>query len=208
MCNPLLNDLVNDFDDETGVDSTARDSDQSKFPDFFTHAMVNARGCEIPGNVLQADIIVVSCGLSNFEQSSWSTHRRHEFWRTHEELHTKEDYDKFVRRFKYHYPGMSDGRSMWTIDCRKFDDPDNDRSLRKHFGRNPSCAKSVLGSENHHALHSRLYDGMHWFFWSRNIVIVMCRSGRHRSVANAELWSNTLTRCSQRHTLRFLVALL
>ena len=38
---------------------------------------------------------------------------------------------------------------------------------------------------------------MHWFFSSKNIVIMMCRSGRHRSVANAELWSNTLTRCSR-----------
>ena len=40
--------------------------------------------------MLQADTIVVTCGLANFEQSSWSTHRRHEFWGAHEELHTKE----------------------------------------------------------------------------------------------------------------------
>ena len=78
MCNPLLNDLVIDLDDEPVIDSTARDSDQSNFPDCFTHAMVNVRGCEIPRNVVQADTIVVSCGLANFEQSSWSTHRRHE----------------------------------------------------------------------------------------------------------------------------------
>ena len=62
--------------------------------------MVNLRSCEIPRNVLQADTIVVSCGLANFEQSYWSTHRRYEFWGTHEELHTKEDYDKFVGSFK------------------------------------------------------------------------------------------------------------
>ena len=73
VCNPLLNDLVIDLDDEPGNDSTARDSDQSNFPDCFTHAMVNVRGCEIPRNVLQADTIVVSCGLANFDQSSWST---------------------------------------------------------------------------------------------------------------------------------------
>ena len=86
--------------------------------------MVNVRSCcEILRMVLQAHTIV-SCGPANFEQSSWSTHRRHEFWGTHEELHTKEDYDKFVRSFKDNYPGMCDGRSIWTIDCRKFDDPD------------------------------------------------------------------------------------
>ena len=44
---------------------------------------------------------------------------------------------------------------------------------------------------------SRLHDGMHWFFSSSNIVIMICRCGRHRSVATAELWSNTLTRNSR-----------
>ena len=142
VCKPLLNDLVINFDDESGIDSMARDSDQSKFPDCSTHAMVNVRSCEIPRNVLQADTIVVSCGHANFVQSSWSRHRRHEFWRTHEELHTKENYDKFVRSFKDNYLGMCVGRSTWTIDCRKFDDPDNDRSQRKHIGRNPRITKS------------------------------------------------------------------
>ena len=144
VCNPLLNGFVIDFDDELGIDSTARDSDQSKFPDCFTHAMVKVRRCEIPRNVLQADTIVVSCGLANFEQSSWLTHRLHEFWGTHEELHTTEDHDKFVRSFKDNYLGMCDGRSMCTIDCRKFDDPDNNKSLRKHISRTPRITKSML----------------------------------------------------------------
>ena len=91
-------------------------------------------------------------GLTSFEQSSWSTHRRHELWGMHEELHTKEHYDTFVRSFMDNYPGMCDGRSMWTIDCRKFDDPDNDRSMRTHIGRTPRIMKSISESENHHAL--------------------------------------------------------
>ena len=48
VCNLLLNDLVIDIDDEPGIDSTARDSDQTNSPDCLTHAMVNVRGCEIP----------------------------------------------------------------------------------------------------------------------------------------------------------------
>ena len=53
VCDPLLNDLFINFDDEPGIDSSARDSDQSNFPDCFTRAMVNVRGCEIPRNVFQ-----------------------------------------------------------------------------------------------------------------------------------------------------------
>ena len=72
-----------------------------------------------------------------------------------------------------------------------------DRSLRKHTDRNPRIMKSIWESANYQTLHSRLHDGMHGYFPSRNIVIMTCRSGRHCFVANAELWWNT-TRCSRR----------
>ena len=84
------------------------------------------------------------------------------------------------------------------IDCRNFDDPDNDRSMRKHIGRNPKIMKSILESGNHHALHDREYEGTYRFFSNKNMVIMICRSGRRRSVAKAELRSNTLTRCGRR----------
>ena len=32
VCNPLLNDLVIEIDDDLGIDSTARDSDQNELP--------------------------------------------------------------------------------------------------------------------------------------------------------------------------------
>ena len=94
--------------------------------------------------MLQAATIVVSCGLANFEPSPWSTYRRHEVWRTHGELRTKEDSGKFVHSFKDNYPEMCKDRSIWTIDHRKFDDPDNDRSMRKYIGLNPKIMKSIL----------------------------------------------------------------
>ena len=86
VSNPLLNDLVVDFDDELGVKSVARGSDQSNSSDCFTHAMVNVRSREFPRSLRQAVTIIVSCGLANFERTSWSTQRRHEFSRSHEEL--------------------------------------------------------------------------------------------------------------------------
>ena len=108
VCNPLQNDLFYRL---------------TNSPDCFTHVKVNVRGCEIPRNVLQADSIAVSCGLANFEQSSWSTHHRHEFWVTHERTRTKEDHDEPAHSPKDNLSGMCNGRSIWTIDCRKFDDP-------------------------------------------------------------------------------------
>ena len=50
---------------------------------------------------------------------------------------TGEDFDKFVRSLDDNFPGKCDSRSRSMIECRKFDDPDNDKSLRKHIGRNP-----------------------------------------------------------------------
>ena len=97
--NPLLNDLVIDFDDEPGVSSVARDSDQSNSSDCFTHAMVNVRSREFPRRVPQADTIIVSCW-----RTSWSTQHRHEFWGSYEELDTGADYDKFVGSFEDNYP--------------------------------------------------------------------------------------------------------
>ena len=196
--NLLLFDLVIYFDDELCLNSAARHSDQSNSPDCFTHAMVNVCSFGIPRSVFQAYTIIVSCGLANFEQSSWSTHPRHEFWVSCEELYTKEDCDKFVRSFEDKYRGKCDGRSISMIDCRKFDDLGNDKSLREHIGRNPKIVKSILESENDHPLHGRPFDGMYRFSLSKNIVIMICRSARHRSVANAELWSNALALC-RRH---------
>ena len=196
--NPLLNDLVIVFGDESDVNNVARDPDQSKFSDCFTHAMVNTRCREFPRSVLQADTIIVSCGLANFERTPWSTQRCHKFWGLYDELATEADYDKFVDSFDDNYPGVCDGRSIWLMDCRKFDDPDCDKSLRIHVGRNPRITRSIMESKYYHELHNRLYDGISRFFSSKNVVIMICRSGRHRSVANAELCSNTLT-CYGRH---------
>ena len=167
--------------------------------------MVNAR-CRECLRVLHAETIVVSCGLANFERTSWSTQRRPKFCGCHDELETEADYDMFVDSFEDNYLGVCNGRSICVIDCRKFDDPDCDTSLRTHIGRNPRIMRSIMESKNYHELHSRLYDAMPRFFSSKNIVIMICRSGRHRSVANAALRSNTLTRRSgrQHSTLLYL----
>ena len=182
------------------VDTVRLEIQTNRIPPIFSHM----RG--FPKSVRQADTTTVSCGLANFERTSWSTHRRHEFWGSYEELDTGVHYDKFVGSFEDNYPGMCDGRSIWMIDCRKFDDPGHNKSLRNHIGRNPRITKSIMISKKYHVLHSRLYDGMPRFFSSKNMVIMICRSGRHRSVANAVLWSNTVARYSRRqHSVSLLL---
>ena len=148
--------------------------------------------------MLQADTIVLSCGLANFQRISSSTQRRHKFWGCHDEQKTEADFDMFVDSCQENYPRMCIGRSIWMIDGRKMGDPDCDKSLRTRIGRNPRITTSIMESENYHELHRHLYDTMSRFFSSKNQVIMICRSGRHRSVADAELWSNTLPRHSRR----------
>ena len=55
--------------------------------EIHTNQIFPIRSCDIR-SVLRTDTIVVSCGLANFEQPPWSTHRRHEFWGTLEERTT------------------------------------------------------------------------------------------------------------------------
>ena len=94
--------------------------------------------------------------LANFERTFWSTQRHHEFFETHEELDTGADCDKFVHSFEDNYLETCNGRSIWMIDCGKFD-PDSNMSLRRHLGRNPRMMSSMMESRNYHELHSRLY---------------------------------------------------
>ena len=96
---------------------------------------------------------------------------------------------KFLESFEYNYPGVCDGCSAWVIDCRKLDDPDCDEKSGIHVDRNLRMMRSTMGSKDYHELHSRLYDGMSQFLSGENVVIMICKNGRRRSVANAELWS-------------------
>ena len=95
---------------------------------------------------------------------------------SYEELDTRADYDKFVGSSEDNNPEMRNGRSKCMIDCRKFHNPDSNKRVRKHIGRNPRITKSIMRSKNYHELHSRLYDGMPRFLLSKNIVIIVCRT--------------------------------
>ena len=147
-----------------------------------------------PRSVLKADTIIVSCGLTNSERISWSMQPCHKIWELRGEPGTTADYDKFLENFEDNHPGACDGRSVWMVDCEKLDDSDQDKNLEVHAGRNSRTMKSFLGSKDYHEQHGHLYVGISRFFSANNVLIMVCKSGCHRSVANAESWSNMLTR--------------
>ena len=99
--------------------------------------------------VLEADTIIASCGLENVERTSWSTQHRHDFGRSHDELATVADYDKYAESFEDNYPGVSDGRSAWMIDCRELEGMDQDKNLDMDSQLSPSVEKVATGALLH-----------------------------------------------------------
>ena len=73
VCNFLLDDLVTDSGAKPDVKNVARGPDQPCSHDCSTHAIVGDSRRIFPRSVLQADTIIVSCGLAKFERTSWST---------------------------------------------------------------------------------------------------------------------------------------
>ena len=107
---------------------------------------------------------------------------------------TVADYDKFLERIEDDNAEVCSGRSVWMIDNEKLDGSDQDKNLEIHVGRNLRIMKSVLGSKDCHEQNRHPYVGISQFFSAKNVLIMMCKSGCHRSDANAESWSNMLTR--------------
>ena len=107
--------------------------------------------------MLEADTIIVSCGLINVERTSWSTQGTHKFGRSHDELATAAHNDEFDESFEGNFPGVCDGRSVWMVHCRKLDGSDQNKNLEMHVGRNSRIMKSILGSKDYHEQHRDIF---------------------------------------------------
>ena len=161
-----------DLDDELVFKQTCSTlTDQSDSSDRFTHAIVNARCRECPRSVLQAETIVVSCALANFERTS------------------------FLGRRSV-VPNSGDVTMSWKL-----------RQTTTCFSTvlKTTTLECATVSENGWVIAKvrwfRLRQAMSRFFSSKNIVIMIYRSGSHRYVANADLWSKSLTRrCRRQHS--------
>ena len=132
--------------------------------------------------------MIVSCGLLNFEESAWSNQSSKE---VKDYLATKSNDVKpgcldnellrklFVESFKANFPELCRNRNIIVIDCTKFVDPDKDKSLRGHRGSHPETLRGVAEAENFLEVNEFLQDLDRV---GDNLVINVCKVGRHRSV--------------------------
>ena len=96
--------------------------------------------------------------------------------------------------FATSYSQLYTGRTLFMIDCRPFRDLDNDKILRRHVGFHKRILRTVLDADGRGRIHRDLQGKVDCIMKSRNIFIMICKSGRQRSVSDAGLWSRTLTR--------------
>jgi len=143
--------------------------------------------------VLDANTVIVSCGMTNYESTVY-TNGRHQTFRKHlgdrkvEVDHFRKpkpgrpnDEKIFLESFKYNYPELCQGRDIYIVDCTGFENPDHDPKLRSHLGYHPTTLKSIVESPKFAIINKPLRNLKPH---RRNLVIDVCKSGRHRSVGN------------------------
>ena len=88
----------------------------------------------------------------------------------------------FLRSFEQNYPELCEERKIIVIDCTVITDPDHDKSLRDHLGTHPQTWAQVLAHKDFATSHAGLAK---LSTTGNNLVITLCKSGCHRSVATS-----------------------
>ena len=115
---------------------------------------------KFPKETLEAETIIVSCGITNFEQSAYSLRKSTEFgkWlnpkggsRPSTEpgiLDSRNGArERFRKSFSENFPDLVKGREVFLIDCTELGDPDHDKALRSHLGTHPTTLRRIVESE-------------------------------------------------------------
>ena len=151
--------------------------------------------------VHNAPCVVVSCGFSNLEFSSFSEN---------ETSVLSERLSGVPRRAQRGFPGdiMScfrrsfeanftrfrraangEGRRIYYLDCTKFYDPEDDKSLRYHPGLCPETKHKLSQSNYMDVLFKQFREFDPTVY---NLIVCICRSGRHRAVGTADLTATAI----------------
>ena len=130
--------------------------------------------------VLNADTIIATCGCKYFEKCPavinpgllTPGHRNYD----------KEAYSGFMHSFRVHCSELCEGRNIILIDCTVIENPEHDKALRNHLGTNPETWAQVVAHDMFTDCHDNLTK---LSSTKKNLVICVCRSGCHRSLASA-----------------------
>ena len=155
----------------------------------------------VPKDVLDARSIVVSCGINNCVDSNYSNKSCREFsnWQRQKCRNVvKADHlsernpgarERFLRSFRKNFPSLCEGRNIQVVDCTAFRNPGDDETGRRHTGAHPDIMHNVYTHKLFRQVHSDLRKMTPT---GKNLVIIVCRSGRHRSVASAIACSDVI----------------
>ena len=116
---------------------------------------------------------------------------------TFAELYSMRDYDKVAESFVANYPQPWVGRTIFVIDCRPFRNPDYDETFRRDVGFHPCIIRSVMDADEYGETNRDVCGKLDRIMKGGSMFIIICKSGRHRSVSNEELWSRTMVRCGR-----------
>ena len=148
----------------------------------------------IPQIALDANTVIVSCGMTNYESTVYTDGRHQQFrqhlgdrkvnvnhFRNPKQEHFK-DKEIFLESFKKNYPELSQGRDIHLVDCTGFDILSLDSRLKLHTGNHPAILKSIVESQKFTIINQPVRDLMPF---RKNLIINVCKYGRQESVGNA-----------------------
>ena len=100
--------------------------------------------------------------------------------------------ERFMKSFRKNFPTLVEGRTICVVDCTSSSDPNGDKRLRRHSGRHPEIMKTVLHHpsflESQESVSRKLKAAKY------NLILNVCRGGKHRSEATAQLQRHVIAK--------------
>ena len=149
-----------------------------------------------PAVLLNAKTAIVTCGLVNFEDSTYSRRESTEWIDSHgrekgirpgvltkgHKNYDPQSRERFLRSFIANFADLVDGRKIIVIDCTVIKNPEKEKGLYRHLGTHPETWRQVLKHHHFRYMHEELRTLSPT---EKNLIICVCRSGCHRSVASS-----------------------
>ena len=173
----------------------------------YTTSSMESR-LEFTEEFLAADVIVASTGLHTMERGAYSAqedfrveesfydwqevrgyvYRKGKMKRPKDEaLNDKVLLAKFDKSFRANYPTLTGSRKITYVDCTGLKDPGRDRTLHGHRGSHERILNGVAKAHGVDKVMKQAVEGLGTCKdGHQRLVVAVCKSGRHRSVAVKE----------------------